>query len=193
MICLACRGVTRGDLCLACERRLHDAPDRVVPEAVLVRSAHLHDGPARQLVHRLKYDGLVCAADRLAAVMAPLTTGASMLVPVPRTTARRQRYGIDPALELARVLARLTGLPVVPGLRPVMRGRVHAGRGRGARSVPTFRVGADVDAGACVVDDVVTTGVTVSAAARLLGAERAVTATSRILASSSSAIRPKHQ
>ncbi len=193
MICLACRGVTRGDLCLVCERRLRDAPDRVVAETVLVRSAHLHDGPARQLVHRLKYDGLVGAADLLAVGMAPLTTGASMLIPVPRTTARRQRYGVDPALEIARALARLTGLPMVRGLRPALRGRVHAGRGRGARTVPTFRVGADIDAGACVVDDVVTTGVTISAAARLLGAERAVTATSRILASSSSANCPKHQ
>jgi predicted amidophosphoribosyltransferase len=193
MICLACRGLSGGRLCGHCGAALRSASDRWVEPGVLVRSAYLHDGPARHLVHRLKYDGVVAAARVLAGSMAPLVGGASALVPVPRTVVRRHRFGIDPGTELAAALGAITGIPVVAALRPALVARSRAGRARGDRSEPGFGVRSAAPAGAVLVDDVITTGGTLRHVAALTGAARAVTATSRILGSSWSPDCPKHQ
>lgn len=135
-----------------------------------VRSAYAHRGPPRVLVHRLKYEAVSRVAELLAVPMAPLVpTSASVLVPIPRTLVRRVRYGIDPAAELASALARLTGLPVHPRLRPPVAARRHAGKGRLLRPAPGFTVSGHLPRGAVLVDDVVTTGVTLQAAADAFG------------------------
>lgn len=64
---------------------------------VLVRSLFIRDGLVRSAVHALKYHG----ADRIARVLAQplaalLPADASGLVPVPRSLARRIRFGVDP-------------------------------------------------------------------------------------------------
>lgn len=138
----------------------------------------MHDGPARQLVHRLKYEGFVAAASVLAPAMAPLVDGAEALVPVPRTHLRRHRYGVDPAMELARAVARLTGIPVVRALHPAVVGQARAGRRRDERSEARFRFVHAPPPGAVLVDDVVTTGGTVRHTGAMLGLAVAVTATS---------------
>ena len=172
---------------------MRPASDRWVEQGVLVRSAFLHEGPARHLVHRLKYVGVEAAAHVLAAAAAPLVTGASVLVPVPRTVVRRHRFGIDPGAELAAALAALTGIPVVAALRPDVVARARAGRALDDRSEPGFRVRASIPSDAVLVDDVITTGGTLRHVARLTGVARAVTATSRILDSSWTRDRPKDQ
>lgn len=177
MICLACRRLSGDALCERCRRDLRAAPDRFV-DPVLVRSAYRHDGAARQLVHRLKYEGFVAAASVLAPALAPLVDGASALVPIPRTHVRRQRYGVDPAAELAGAIGRLTGLPVVRVLHPAIVGRARAGRRRDERTTARFVVVALPPPGCVIVDDVVTTGGTVGHVGALLGVAVAVTATS---------------
>jgi predicted amidophosphoribosyltransferase len=193
MICLACRGLSGGRLCGRCAAALRPASDRWVEPGVLVRSAFLHDGPARQLVHRLKYDGVASAARVLAGSMAPLVAGASALVPVPRTVVRRHRFGIDPGAELAAALAALTGIGVVAALRPEIVAHARAGRAREDRREPAFRVRGVIPSGAVLIDDVITTGSTLRHVAGLTGIVRAVTATSRILDSSWTRDRPKDQ
>ena len=80
-------------------------------------------------------------------------------------------YGIDPAEELARALARRSGLPIVTPLRaPLWWGR-QAARARGRRSAPRFEVGTPPPTPAVLVDDVATTGATLTAAAAALGSE----------------------
>ncbi|MGF1666198.1 MAG: ComF family protein [Acidimicrobiia bacterium] len=172
---------------------MRPASDRWVEPGVLVRSAYLHDGPARHLVHRLKYDGVAAVAHVLAGSMAPLVSGASALVPVPRTVVRRHRFGIDPGAELAAALAALTGIRVVAALRPEIVARARAGRSRDERREPGFRVRAAAPPGAVLIDDVITTGSTLRHVAGLTGVVRAVTATSRILDSSWTGKRPKDQ
>jgi predicted amidophosphoribosyltransferase len=143
----------------------------------LVRSAHVHAGPARALVHGLKYRGIAAAAGILAEAMSPLVPDGTVLVPVPRVTWRLIRYGVDPARELALELSRRTGSRVASPLRAPLWGRPRAGREHGF--APGFRVTATA-AGLPVllVDDVVTTGATLAAAAHLLpGVYGAVTAT----------------
>ncbi|HUG74328.1 MAG TPA: ComF family protein [Acidimicrobiia bacterium] len=156
------------------------APD-VVRHGLLIRPVLVHDGVARTLVHRLKYEASPRAASVLAAMLAArLPPDASALVPVPRVIARRWRYGVDPGRELARALARRTGLPVTDPLRPALWTARRAGPAGRRRGIPRFDTSGGVPAGAVLVDDVVTTGATLLAAANACGAARAVTVSSAV-------------
>jgi predicted amidophosphoribosyltransferase len=141
----------------------------------------VHDGAARVLVHRLKYAASPRVASVLAALLATrLPTDATALVPVPRVIARRWRYGVDQGRELTRALARRTGLPTADPLRPALWTARRAGPAGRRRGIPRFDASGDAPAGAVLVDDVVTTGATLLAAANACGASRAVTVTSAV-------------
>lgn len=180
MVCLACRRWNRRALCASCRGGLRPGPERLLSFG-LARSGFVHEGAARVLVHRLKYEAVPSAGRLLAteamAHLVPHDAGA--LVPIPRTRWRTIRYGVDPAMLLADHLAALTGLPVAKPLTPALYGRRHAGRVVSQRDAPEFGVGGFVPAGAVLVDDVLTTGITLeTAAAALDGAVlAAVTAT----------------
>jgi len=141
----------------------------------------VHEGAARVLVHRLKYEAVEPAGRLLATEgMAHLVPhDAAALIPIPRTRWRTVRYGVDPAVLLADHLAALTGLPVVMSLSPALYGRRHAGRVVSQRVAPAFGVTINAPAGAVLVDDVLTTGITLETAAAALDGRvvAAITAT----------------
>ena len=171
MLCLTCTEPTGSIVCEPCASQLKRPPDMVLGNGLLVVGGFVHEGPARRLVHSLKYRGVVAAAAPLAAAMVRrLPDSASMLVPVPRAWWRAMRYGVDPTAVLSAVVGRRSGLPVVQALAAPMWWRRHAGKRRVERAPVRFRQLSAVDAGAVLVDDVVTTGATVSAAARALEA-----------------------
>lgn len=176
MLCLVCRRVGDGRLCRPCRLGLTPAQDRFLPSVGVVRSAFDHAGAARTLVHHLKYRGVVAAAAVLAEAMAPLVPTGSAIVPVPRVRWRLYRYGVDPAVELAVALARLCGQPLARLLVAPVLGRARAGRRHG--SAPAFRLRGRPTGSVTLVDDVVTSGATLAAAASLVGTSvAAVTAT----------------
>lgn len=159
-ICASCGSPCRPPLCLPCRRRLRPGGESTIG-AVPVRFAFHHSGTARRLVHRVKYEGLTSAADVMAGAMAQLLDGtAQCIVPIPRAIVRRALYGVDPALELARRVARISGLPLATPLRAPLWWPRNAGRDVTTRRRPHFSV-VEVPPGTVLVDDVVTSGATV--------------------------------
>lgn len=128
-----------------------------------------HEGPARSLIHAVKYRSVAAAAlplvDRLVGRIPAAATG---LIPVPRARLRAVRYGVDPAALLAAAVAERTGLPVVRALRAPLWWPRHAPAERAARAPIAFRQVSPAPPGSVLVDDVVTTGVTAASAARAL-------------------------
>jgi ComF family protein len=134
------------------------------------------EGPARALVHALKFRGALGVADTMAAQVvagAPpgLLAAPAALVPVPTHPLRRWVRGFDHADCLAAAIAARTGLPVA---RCLARGGAptrQAGSSRAARRAPgriDIRVRGDPPTSAVLVDDVHTTGATLEACASAL-------------------------
>lgn len=142
-------------------------------------TALLHYASARRLVTSLKNGGrrdlVAWLADEMASVIAP-TSGATVTW-APTGSGRAHARGFDQAELLARAIARRWDLPCHALLRRVP-GPAQAGRSRAQRhGGPEFRPRRVCTAEVLVVDDVVTTGATLTAAARALrdgGATRVV-------------------
>ncbi|MPZ51977.1 MAG: hypothetical protein GEU79_04460 [Acidimicrobiia bacterium] len=156
------------------------APPRPVSDMV-VTSVWLHQGPAPLMVHRLKYRGDPLITGLVVARMAQLLPPtARSLVPIPRVTMRRWRYGVDPAAEIGLALSARTGLPLFKALAAPLWWPHRAGRNRAGNGPPPLRWTRSAPA-PVIVDDVVTTGETIKAAAHQLGnAVGAVTVTSSL-------------
>ncbi|HEU4973791.1 MAG TPA: ComF family protein [Baekduia sp.] len=143
-----------------------------------------HAGPARALVHALKFGGALPLAQLMAAQVAAnapaeLLAPRVFLVPVPAHPSRRRRRGFDHAALLASALGARGGVPVASCLA---REGSSATRQLGASRAVRLREGRiavralrAAPAHAVLVDDVHTTGATLDACARALraaGAQR---------------------
>lgn len=188
--CPAC-GVEGAAPCAGCERmigrRLTEPAGAPIglPAAMPAGLVQLEwcasfGGPARACLHALKYDGERRLAQPLGRLMArrwrAVGIGGEVLVPVPVHAARRRERGFDQAELLAQEAARALGLPVVAALRRAARTTAQHALGRGARagnvghafSVDTPLGPAIAGKWLILVDDVVTTGATISACADAL-------------------------
>ncbi len=187
--CAACgRLGVGGGLCSPCARRFAESrPVRGVgpPGTDFAWSSALHQGVARDLVAALKFRRLLSVAELMAERierLAPAAARGGTIVPVP--TARRRTFsrGFDPALEIAARLAERSGLALECAcLRRVGGGR-QVGRRRAERlgRPPRVEAVAESPRSVLLLDDVLTTGASVSACARALrsaGAARVVAVT----------------
>lgn len=163
-------GEPAGQVCGRCLRR--------PPPLDEVHAACIYGTPLDRLLPRLKFHHDLAAGRLLANLMAtafaplPLQGPApAALIPIPLHATRLRRRGYDQALELARPLARQLGLPLV--IDVLRRGRETAPQSRldaaqrrrnlhgafqttGSTTLPPHVV---------LVDDVMTTGATLHAAA----------------------------
>ena len=176
-MCLSCAAWCQHRICGEC-RSLLRCPAPISCGGVLVTSGLVHEKVARRLVHLLKYQAITSAAVVLGSIMASrLPATATALVPVPRARVRRVRYGVDPAIELARQVRMATGLEIVHAIGAPLWWPSHAGSDRASRQPPVFRRLRTAPVGSVLVDDVVTTGSTLAAASELSGLVTAITAT----------------
>lgn len=189
-VCLACRlglppvpqptcarcgapsGTGRAPACLECA----DWPSLVVG----ARAACLLGSPARELVHALKYQGWKGVGDFMGGEMArrasPQVREADLLVPVPTSLRNQKRRGYNQAGVIAAALADALDLPLLPCLeRPRQTGTqttLNPAQRRanvsGAFALAEGQEDAVVGRRVVLVDDVVTTGATIQAAALAL-------------------------
>jgi ComF family protein len=180
-LCWGCRGqlrFLRGPRCARCGL---PAPcgRRCSPASAALAQAWApvaFEGPARALVHALKFRGALAVADAMAAQIvagAPpgLLAAPAALVPVPTHPLRRRARGFDHADRLASAIAVRTGLPVTPCLARTGAPTRQAGSSRAARRAPgriEVRARGDPPSHAVLVDDVHTTGATLEACASAL-------------------------
>lgn len=196
--CLLCgeRGANRRDLCVNCRDGLpwnacacrHCAIPlahpgvcgaclQSPPPVTATRAAFVYGFPLDRLVPRFKFHHDLAAGRLLAELMAEGLAGADRpeaLVPIPLHAARLRRRGYDQAMELSKGLARALDLPLLTGALSRTRDTAPQSeldapaRRRNLKNAFAAAAPTTLPRHIVLVDDVMTTGATLHAAARTL-------------------------
>jgi ComF family protein len=151
------------------------------PRFTAARAAALFDGPVRELIHRLKYNGRVQLCRPLGLLtgqqLGPFaeTASADLVIPVPLHIKRLRQRGFNQAVLLGEILSREWRLPLSrrnlrrirwtePQIKLTAAERVANVRGAFAVSAPALLRGKRI----ILVDDVYTTGSPVAECTRVL-------------------------
>jgi ComF family protein len=167
--CYHCRRISPGNLtCQTC---------RASSELYRVQARTAYNGVAKDLIWRLKSSGAQAAAKEMAVMMQGLISAHEeiVFVPIPTATTRVRKRGYDQAILLARALSHTTRKRYALSLRRL--GQHHQVGATRLQRITQLQqayrvVHPDLIMGAHVVlvDDVLTTGATMEAAAKVLKA-----------------------
>ena len=154
-----------GKLCGAC--LAHE------PHYDRVTAAFAYAWPLAPLIHHYKYAGILALAGLFGQAIARQTAHADLIIPMPLAPARLRSRGFNQALEIARVVSHLSGVPLAANAcrrvrdsapQAMLPWRERAKNIRGAFVCDIDLRGRRV----AVVDDVMTTGATLNEIARTL-------------------------
>lgn len=155
---------------------------RSVSPLYSVQAATRYEGYAKRLIWKLKFGRAKAAAETLAEIMATRVTpaGDAIFVPVPTSTSRVRQRGYDQAVLTAHSFAKQTGQQNVPALLRLGQQQQHTATrtqrlSQLAQAYAVPRPELVAGKNIILVDDVITTGATLEAAARALktaGAKR---------------------
>ena len=155
--------------CGHCQRR--------PPPLTVARAAFRYETPLDRLLPRLKFHNDLAAGRLLGGLMAEALAGAERpdaLIPLPLHRRRLRSRGFDQSLELATPLAHHLRLPLLDGVLIRVRetapqSRLDApARRRNLRRAFAVRTGPTLPPHIVLIDDVMTTGATLHAAAAAL-------------------------
>ncbi len=143
--------------------------------------ARFEDGPARLLVHRLKYGDRLELAEPMGRWMAragaELLSEADLLVPVPLHRLRLARRRFNQSAALAQAIGEISGVPLKsdiltrPKPTPPQVGLTRRLRVKNMQGAFEVAIGRRIELAerrVVLVDDVMTSGATLNAAARIL-------------------------
>ncbi len=174
--CLACSDeapLNPSGLCEGCARSLSESAAADIIAGLPLSgaaAASLYEGAALRLIHTLKYEGIRSAANALGERMAPLIDPAwqiRALAPVPLHKRRERERGFNQALLIAKNISRLTGIPLETPLARVRYTKTQTKLGAKEReaNVSGAFISAACSGNILLIDDVFTTGATLSACA----------------------------
>lgn len=189
--CVFCGDIIRAardGVCSKCEKRLPRGPKMLIRGDYHegVTAALLYDGAVRSAFLRYKFGGESLNADVFGAILADCVSERlpgrfDVITWAPLSRKRRRRRGYDQAELLAKVLGRRLGIPVVRLLEKSHDTAANSSLGaelrRGNVAGAYEPTGEICDRRILIVDDVYTTGATMSECARTLllaGAESIV-------------------
>ena len=139
-----------------------------------VSAAFAYAWPLAPLLHHYKYAGNLALATLLAqALSARLAGDADLIIPIPLAPQRLRSRGFNQALEIARVVSRMTGVPLAPAacrrVRDTAPQTSLPWQERAQNIRNAFACDADLSGmRVAVIDDVMTTGATLNELARNL-------------------------
>lgn len=178
VICLCCDNVSEGEwLCPECRQALKAMRlDEAEQGDESIRSIYRYEGIVRQLVYQLKLDCQADAGEVLAEDMAETLT--SMQLPedtvltwVTMPALRQKKRGIDHGRTLCEAVSRRTGYPARQLLVRAGNGHTQRGLNREKRLkniAKSIRCDEKINTPVVLIDDVLTTGATVSVCAEAL-------------------------